>query len=414
MTVKRVILIAAVFVLAGAGWFLLGLATQRRTEQAGRSIDARVEALWGLPLVQRAPSFSVRIPGGDRERWIMPVTNQVNVALHADYRKKGLLWYSTYIAAFDGAYTIRNEDKVAQKVRIHFDFPAKEGTYDAFSAWVNGVRPAQDIRTDEGINEMIELPPGEEAVFQVAYRTRGLGSWQYALDPNAGRVQGLELEVQTDFTNVDYTDGSLSPMAVEAGEQGGLRLAWEASDLITRQNIGVVIPDRLNPGPLTSRITFFAPVCLVFFFVLVVTINVLYRVDIHPMHYLFVAAGFFAFHLLFAYLVDVINIHLAFILSALVSVSLVTTYLSAALRGRFPWKVAIAGQLFYLVLFSYSFFLKGVTGLTIAIGSVVTLAVLMRVTAHIDWNEVFVVKAKEKKVPALATPATEDTAESQS
>jgi hypothetical protein len=29
------------------------------------------------------------------------------------------------------------------------------------------------------------------------------------------------------------------------------------------------------------------------------------------------------------------------------------------------------------------------TGLTVAIGSVLTLAVLMRITARVDWNEVF-------------------------
>ena len=119
------------------------------------------------------------------------------------------------------------------------------------------------------------------------------------------------------------------------------------------------------------------------------TINILRKINIHPMHYLFVAAGFFAFHLLLAYMVDIINIHIAFIISAVVSVTLVTSYLSTALGGKFPWKLAVAGQLFFLVLFSYSFFWKGLTGLTVSIGAVITLAVLMRVTANVDWNEVF-------------------------
>ena len=48
-----------------------------------------------------------------------------------------------------------------------------------------------------------------------------------------------------------------------------------------------------------------------------------------------------------------------------------------------------AGQLFFLVLFSYSFFLKAMTGLTVAVGSVVTLAILMKVTARTDWDTVF-------------------------
>jgi len=168
-----------------------------------------------------------------------------------------------------------------------------------------------------------------------------------------------------------------------------MTLTWKANDLITTNDIGISIPQKLNPGPLTTRITYFAPVCLIFFFILIATIHIMYRINIHPMHYLFVAAGFFAFHLLLSYFAAHINIHLAFILSALTSVGLVTFYLSTALGPKFPWKVALAGQLFFLVLFSYTFFVKGVTGLTVAIGSVVTLGVLMKVTAHVDWDEVF-------------------------
>jgi inner membrane protein involved in colicin E2 resistance len=127
--------------------------------------------------------------------------------------------------------------------------------------------------------------------------------------------------------------------------------------------------------------------------------GIVYNIPIHPMHYLFVAAGFFAFHLLLAYLVDHIHIHLAFLLAAGISVGLVTSYLQAALKKRLPWKVAVAGQIFYLVIFSYSFFLKGFTGLTVALGAVATLAVLMKVTASIQWETVFMQK---KPTPAAA------------
>ena len=101
-----------------------------------------------------------------------------------------------------------------------------------------------------------------------------------------------------------------------------------------------------------------------------------------------------------------VNINLAFLISAIVSVALVTSYLSGALRRAFPWKVAAAGQVFFLVLFSYSFFFKGITGLTVAIGSVVTLAILMKVTAHLNWDEVFeqrkYVKQAAQTAPVLS------------
>ncbi|MCP4387056.1 MAG: hypothetical protein GY802_02085, partial [Gammaproteobacteria bacterium] len=169
----------------------------------------------------------------------------------------------------------------------------------------------------------------------------------------------------------------------------GLDIHWRASELITRQNIGISLPKKLNPGPLAARMSFFAPVCLLFFFVLITSICVTRKIAIHPMHYLFVNAGFFAFHLLFAYTIDLINLHLAFAISALVSVALVVSYLARALGPTFPWKIAALGQLVYLVLFSYSFFLKGMTGLTVTIASIITLAILMKITAQTDWSQVF-------------------------
>ena len=404
MSAKRLIAIGGIFLMACAGWGTLGVTTSMRSTEFGGRLGAEVGALWGAPLTQQAPSLSVQIPGTDRVRWVMPAENHIEVELGADHRRKGLIWYPTYTCSFDGRYTVSNDEEVAQKIRVHFDFPAKGGTYDEFAVAVNDKKLLCPIDTSEGVGEIIELPPGQSAEFHVAYKTRGIREWRYRMDPNVARVKNLDLVVKTDFRNVDYPEGCLSPMSSEEAEDG-MMLTWQATDLITKADIGVTIPERLNPGPLTSRITFFAPVCLVFFFVLVGTINILYKVDIHPMHYLFVAAGFFAFHLLLVYMAGVVHIHVAFIISAIVAVVLVTSYLSAALRGRFPWKVAAGGQLFFLVLFSYSFFLKGVTGLTIAICSVVTLGVLMRATAHVDWNEVFPKRAPKPTPPPLETAA---------
>jgi hypothetical protein len=43
----------------------------------------------------------------------------------------------------------------------------------------------------------------------------------------------------------------------------------------------------------------------------------------------------------------------------------------------------------YLVLFSYAFFFKGFTGLVVTLGAIVTLFVLMQMTARVKWVEVF-------------------------
>ncbi|MEQ1752355.1 MAG: hypothetical protein ABL974_23240, partial [Prosthecobacter sp.] len=46
-------------------------------------------------------------------------------------------------------------------------------------------------------------------------------------------------------------------------------------------------------------------------------------------------------------------------------------------------------QIAYMVLFSYSFFFDGLTGLTITIGAIATLALLMIATAKVNWAEKF-------------------------
>jgi inner membrane protein involved in colicin E2 resistance len=125
------------------------------------------------------------------------------------------------------------------------------------------------------------------------------------------------------------------------------------------------------------------------FFFLMFIITAVRSIDLHPMNYFFLAAAFFAFHLLLAYLVDQISIHLAFLICSAVSVFLVVSYLRLVVGPRFALVEAGGAQFIYLVLFSYAFFLHGFTGLAITIGCIVTLFVVMQLTARIRWSERF-------------------------
>src|SRR5205823_4736566 len=162
------------------------------------------------------------------------------------------------------------------------------------------------------------------------------------------------------FAAIDFPAGTLSPSG-RAAQGGGWRLTWRFDSLVTGQKIGMDPPDRLNPGPLASRITFFAPVSLLFFMAVMVMLGVVRRRSLHPMNYFFLAAAFFSFHLLLAYLVDHISIHLSFIICSAVSLFLVVSYLRLVVGLRFAAVEAAAAQFLYLVLFSYAFFFKGLT-----------------------------------------------------
>ena len=138
--------------------------------------------------------------------------------------------------------------------------------------------------------------------------------------------------------------------------------------------------------------------CQLFFFAVLILICILQKVDLHPMNFFFLGAGCFAFQLLFAYLVDLIPIEAAFVIASVVSLGLVSGYLLLAKGIRFARLAALA-QFAYMVLFSYSFFFDGYTGLAITIGAIVTLAILMAATARVNWTDKF--SHRPPKAPPL-------------
>ena len=150
--------------------------------------------------------------------------------------------------------------------------------------------------------------------------------------------------------------------------------------------IGVVLPEKLNPGPLAAKLTFFAPVALLFFFFVAGMLLAARGRSIHPMNYFLLACAFFAFHLLFAYLIDHVAVGPAFAAASLVSVALVVSYA----RLFVGWRSAVLEvglpQLVYLVLFSFTFFWHGYTGLAITVGAILTLFVIMQLTGRTDWE----------------------------
>jgi hypothetical protein len=200
-------------------------------------------------------------------------------------------------------------------------------------------------------------------------------------------VRAFHLAVDTDFAGVDFPAGTLSPSLARAGGNGAWHGEWNFSSLVASQPIGIQMPQRLNPGPLASMITFFAPVGLLFFFFVVTVLAAAQRQRLHPINYFFLGCAFFAFHLLFAYLVDHVAIAPAFAAASLVSMALVVSYARLFVGWRFALREMAGAQLCYLVLFSFSFFWSGFTGLAITIGAILTLCVMMQVTGRLRWDE---------------------------
>ena len=408
---RQILALAFIFLCTTIAWMILGSTISSRTYGANQQLQGHVSSTWGTSQEQSPPTAhytvaeptsSTTVENGkivvhnDKIERRIPLSlesSRIRVKIDLDPRQKGLLWYSTYAVDFGGDYVFRNDSVVAQNVSFRLKFPAQKAIYDGLQMKVDDqvVPLATD---DQGTVGQATVPPESTAKLHVAYRSQGLDSWRYHLGDGIAQARDLQLVMQTNFRDIDFADDTLSPTA-KLLTDGGWQLTWQYSNLVSGFQIGMTMPEKLQPGPLAGEISYAAPVSLFFFFFLMFIITALRDIDLHPMNYFFLATAFFAFHLLLAYLVDHISILAAMAISSLVSVLLVVSYLRLVVGMRFAALEAGTAQLIYLVLFSYAFFWRGFTGLSITIIAIITLFVVMQVTGRIRWSERFAARSRK-------------------
>ena len=383
--IKRLVAIAFIFGCTSVAWMILGGTILQRTHSSDERLRDRVESVWGSPQVQ--PGLIAEYDVSNVARQIRPASSNLVVDLNSEPRQKGLLWYSTYKVSFRGDYEFHNPEAENKQVRVYLQFPAAQAVYDDLQFTVNG-QAAMPYSEKERAWILVDSPPDSNFIVRVSYRSQGLESWKYSFGESVNPVQNFRMRMNTNFRAVDFPDNTLAP--TEKHEvNNGWQLDWNYRNLVSGYQIAMQMPEKLQPGPLASDISFFAPVSLFFFFFVIFIITTLRNIELHPMNYFFLACAFFAFHLLIAYLADHLDIHATFVVSSLVSVFLVVSYLRLVTGMQFAVREAALTQAIYLVLFSYAFFFKGLTGLSITIGAILTLFVVMQMTGRIRWSEKF-------------------------
>lgn len=274
MTASRLASVFLIFVGVSAAWGILGASVNQRTQTSLRQLHEQVAGLWGSPLAQGAPQLTVQetIHSKDAKgrpqqelvsHQLVPDSSDLRVSLHSDARRKGLLWYRTYTVEFDGAYTLKHTYTRQPELIAKFFFPAADAIYDDFRFSVNGEEAQPAAQMQQGLKHSAPLPPGKPATIEVHYKSRGLDNWTYVFDSGVSQVKNFKMVVDTDFQRFDFPARSLSPTRKEKANPGW-RLTWEFASLISGFQAGVEMPEQTNPGPVTARITYFAPVGLLF------------------------------------------------------------------------------------------------------------------------------------------------------
>lgn len=418
MSVLRFFAVVLIFGVVTVAWCILGGVTHLRTEMQDAKLSKQMESLWGPKVVSQSAPFWARQGDGERTAAgsIPPAASTITADIKHEHRRKGLLRYSTFAVEFSGRYRFPAGQDDRQPGFFIFRLPEDITRHESLRLAVDDEEVP--IPADQKITGRLSVPLARDAehVVSLAFTTFGQDMWLYAAGQAAegssrGRddqalsaaadmteLKDFSLTVTTDFRDIDYPDDmAQSPRVSASPTDGGMKATWEYQGLVTRQAMGIVMPRKQSAGPIVTRMSLFAPVSLLFFFVALFTVAVLKKIRLHPMHYLFISAGFFAFHILLAYLAPVIDsIQGSFWICAAVSVFLVVSYMRLVAGVKFAVTYVGLAQLIYLVGFSYAFFWKGYTGLTVVVGAIATLLVLMLATGRIDWFKVF-----KRPTPAL-------------
>jgi len=385
MKLIHIVLSVAIVACTAIAWFFLGSVLSERTRKSSSDMAAEVAGVWGPALVQKHPEAWFETPNAPGGRAMLPPSSsKITVDLKSEPKRRGLVWHRTYQVDFKAEYVFTNPTRIPQTVYVSFPLPDHSAGLDGFRFLLDGTSPTEQMPAASGeMARAVVVPALGSVALHTGYGTRGADSFGYRF-PDNRRVAGFDLVMKTDFEEINFPVGTGSP-GERAGSGDGWELRWHYPDVLGAPSIGMDMPKLLNAGPVAARIAFFAPVSLLLFVVVLLLISALKGLPLHPVHVFFISEGFFSFHLLFAYLVDLLPLAPSFGIATVVSVVLVCGYLKAV-GGRTLFRIALPAQLGYLVLFSLSFFFDGLTGITLTVCAVLTLALLMALTAKVDWR----------------------------
>ena len=181
----------------------------------------------------------------------------------------------------------------------------KKAVYDGLALYLDGKQLPLTLG-GAVVSAKAVIPAGASGVLKAMYRSQGQKSWRYRLGEastgsaipheavEVSQANDFHMSVKTDFAGLDFPDNTLSPTTKQQTGKGW-ELRWDYQNVVYGFDIALLMPEKLQPGPLAGEISYFAPVSLFFFFFLVFILSTLRGIDLHPMNYFFLAAAFFRF-----------------------------------------------------------------------------------------------------------------------
>jgi hypothetical protein len=410
-----IVSIAAGFSIAAVA---IGLRLSDRNSSSLSKNYRSVTEIWGGEMFQGMPSFQtesiveeqyIEEKTGQYKTRLKNVYNSFGFASHSsditvtsNIRQKGVLKFAGYNLKFTGTYECGNTEQKTNTFYFTFPLPDSAGNISDLKVLLNGKDYKGDTNLADGINWSGTLSPGQKISFSISYSAQGTGSFRYGSShistvdneyekSHVRKADKIEIalfnaKVQTNFKDVTVLDGTMAPTEILSDESGSV-VKWSASKLILDQDIGLKFEISANYGALFSKIFFYAPLVIFLFLAFMLIFTASKGIRLHPMHYIFITAGFFVFYLLGSYAVSFMHILIAIVLSLAVSTAITWYYSRVIGKGRDLEKVTFLCLVVFQWFFSGAFFFPEYTGLLITLASIGALVTLMKITAKTDWED---------------------------
>jgi len=360
-----------------------------------------VQEIWGGYITQHLPELTFKVKSyierenkktGLMEQILtdtvknMCISDQkVRVKIKSNIREKGLLKYPGYNLEFYGNYVLKNLNSKSEKLTFSFSLPESAGNITDIKVRLQNLDYTGDSDFSNGVQWTGILGAGESVKVEVSYNAQGTEMFEYAMGRDKSEIKNLDVEIITDFTDTDIPNGAMVP-ASSAGDDRETKYSWKASNMVTGQNISLKFRISGNYGEIVSRLFYYAPIAMFLFVGFLLIFCASKSISLHPMHYLFIIAGFFIFYILGSYLVSYMNIITAIFISLAVSTGIILYYCFLIKKSVELVRISFFGAILFQWIFSSAFFVPEHTGFLITIASIVAFVFLMRTTASIDWE----------------------------
>lgn len=360
-----------------------------------------VNVIWGGEIHQRAPKFVYKTTV--REQYEDPKTKvlryrqrdikksagfgrqQLRIRVDKNIRRKGLLYFPGFDYSFSGSYLLRNNLKEAADYSFEFQFPRSAGRVSGIQVEFDRKPYTADVNLADGIQWQGRLQPGESHLITVVYRAQGTGTLRYSFTGRKTAIRNLDVRLTAQFDDIEILDGTMLPAGVDRGAEGR-NYRWSGKELVTDQDIALKFNVPGNYGQFVAKLFWNAPFAI-FLFLLVLTVLIKGRqLQLHVMHFLLLTASFFSFYLLGSYLVSYLPVIPALLISLAVSSGMMVYYAFLLKRDKLLIKAVAAAAFVFQWIYSLAFLSPAHAGLIITLTVVGSLAVLLKLTAGVNWQ----------------------------